>query len=577
MQNSCWFGCLIPQETRPKRRIARRLVYTPAIICAVQPVVTRLIGNFFKKLIGSGTDKPAKQATKQEGGGKVQDKPGDKSPGQRKHPRERHNGQGQEQRHRNARSQQAKTGQAEKPGARTEKQHSPKPEKQHQPKRAVKVDHGPWDIAQFPVEPVEGKTRFHDFDLELPLMRGIADLGFKYCSPIQAQSLPYALKGKDVVGKAQTGTGKTAAFLTAIIDDLLKNPITEKRYAGEARALVIAPTRELVIQIAEDAKALCKYTDLKIHTLVGGMDYTRQQRHLHDDLVDILVATPGRLLDFCGNKDVYLDQLEILVIDEADRMLDMGFIPQVRQIVRQTPKREDRQTLFFSATFTDDVHNLVQQWTYKPVTVDIEPESVANARVEQHVYLVSTEEKYTLLYNLIQQEHAESMIVFANRRDECRDLHEKLLRHGIKAGLLSGEITQNKRVSTLDSFKGGEIKVLVATDVAGRGIHISGISHVVNFTLPEEPEDYVHRIGRTGRAGKHGTSISFACEDDALRLEPIERLLGKSIKCEQPPEQLLLAPPELPPAPPRSRHNERYTNRSVGNRSGGSRNRRPRS
>lgn len=425
----------------------------------------------------------------------------------------------------------------------------------------------PWDISQFVVAPEEGKTRFHDFDLEPALMHGIADLGFHYCSPIQAQSLPYALKGRDLVGKAQTGTGKTAAFLTAIIDDLLKNPLQEKRYAGEARALIIAPTRELVIQIADDAKALCKYTDLKIHTLVGGMDYAKQQRHLHNNLVDILVATPGRLLDFCGNKDVYLDQLEILVIDEADRMLDMGFIPQVRQILRQVPHREERQTLFFSATFTDDVRSLVEQWTYKPVTVDIQPENVATDTVTQHVYLVSTEEKYTLLYNLIQQEHADSMIVFANRRDECRDLQEKLQRHGIKAGLLSGEIAQNKRVATLDAFKEGAIKVLVATDVAGRGIHISGISHVVNFTLPEEPEDYVHRIGRTGRAGKSGTSISFACEDDAFRLEPLEVLLGKKIKCEQPPEHLLLVPPELSQesrsraAQPKSRRNGSHGHR----------------
>jgi ATP-dependent RNA helicase RhlB len=403
-----------------------------------------------------------------------------------------------------------------------------------------------WDPASFKVEAVEGKTRFHDFDLPPQLMHAIADLGFQYCSPIQAASLPYALQGRDVVGKAQTGTGKTAAFLAAIIDYLIKTPLTEKPYAGEARALVIAPTRELVIQIAEDAKALCKYTELNIHTLVGGMDYSKQQKHLHNAYVDILVATPGRLLDFCGNKDVHLDQLEILVIDEADRMLDMGFIPQVRQIVRQTPHREERQTLFFSATFTDDVRNLVEQWTYKPVTVDIEPESVANAKVDQHVYLVSTEEKYTLLYNLIQQEHADSMIIFANRRDECRDLQEKLRAHGINAGLLSGEINQSKRVSTLEAFKSGDLKVLVATDVAGRGIHISGISHVVNFTLPEEPEDYVHRIGRTGRAGKSGTSISFACEDDALRLEPIEKLLGKQLKCEQPPEHLLLTPPALP-------------------------------
>lgn len=538
--------------------------------------MNRLIGNFFKKLIGSGATPPEKN--------EAQAKPAsDKSSSNKKHSDRNnrngsHNSANAQGRNKNRSSHGQRNAHPAEHKADTERSDNKahKPAQERRPKKPVKIDHGPWDISQFEVEPMEGKTRFHDLDLETPIMRAVADLGFKYCSPIQAQSLPYALQGKDVVGKAQTGTGKTAAFLTAIIDDLLKNPIAEKRYAGEARALVIAPTRELVIQIAEDAKALCKYTDLKIHTLVGGMDYVKQQRHLHDDLVDILVATPGRLLDFCGNKDVYLDQLEVLVIDEADRMLDMGFIPQVRQIVRQTPKREDRQTLFFSATFTDDVLNLVDQWTYKPVTVEIEPESVANERVDQHVYLVSTEEKYTLLYNLIQQEHAESMIVFANRRDECRDLQEKLQRHGIKAGLLSGEIAQNKRVATLDAFKSGELKVLVATDVAGRGIHISGISHVVNFTLPEEPEDYVHRIGRTGRAGKNGTSISFACEDDALLLEPIAKLLGKPIKCEQPPEELMLTPPESLPAAPRARTNERFSNRSVGNRPGGNRSRRPR-
>ncbi|UZJ46053.1 ATP-dependent RNA helicase RhlB [Marinimicrobium sp. C6131] len=434
----------------------------------------------------------------------------------------------------------------------------------------------PWDISQFPVPEVEGKLRFHDFGLENDLMHAIADLGFEYCSPIQAQSLPLALQGKDVVGKAQTGTGKTAAFLTAVIDDLLKHPIEEQRYAGEARALVIAPTRELVMQIADDAKLLCKYTDLQIHTLVGGMDYGKQQRRLHDSLVDILVATPGRLLDFCRQRDVFLDQLEILVIDEADRMLDMGFIPQVRQIVRQTPKREDRQTLFFSATFTEEVERLVEQWTHEPTTIEIQPESVATDTVEQHVYLAATEEKYPMLYNLIQQDDVESLIVFANRRDQCRDLHEKLRRHDIKVGLLSGEIPQNKRVSTLNAFKEGDLKVLVATDVAGRGIHISGISHVVNFTLPEEPEDYVHRIGRTGRAGKHGTSVSFACEDDAMLLPPIEALLGESIKCEQPPEELLAETPPMKPAAPRRRSSGGSGGRPGGNRSGGGRGR-PRS
>lgn len=523
-----------------------------------------MIGKFFKKLIGGekppGSTKavkaPAEGATAPRSHNQRPDRVDKGAADSNKNPRSRRRGGGQ------GRKPSSETG----TNTAVEK---PKPNSRHNSRKRAEAaaPAEPWDISQFDVPPLEGKTRFHDFDLEPELMHGIADLGFQYCSPIQAQSLPHALKGADVVGKAQTGTGKTAAFLTVIIDDLLKNPITEKRYAGEARALVIAPTRELVIQIADDAKALCKHTNLKIHTLVGGMDYARQQRHLHDELVDILVATPGRLLDFCGNKDVYLDQLEVLVIDEADRMLDMGFIPQVRQIVRQAPRREDRQTLFFSATFTDEVRHLVDQWTYKPVTVEIQPESVATDTVTQHVYLSSTEEKYTLLYNLIQQEDVESMIVFANRRDECRDLQDKLQRHGIKAGLLSGEIAQNKRVSTLDAFKKGTIKVLVATDVAGRGIHISGISHVVNFTLPEEPEDYVHRIGRTGRAGKTGTSISFACEDDAFRLEPLQALLGKEIKYEQPPAQLLLPTPDLPPAPRRPRQDgPRTRSRSSGNR-----------
>ena len=397
-----------------------------------------------------------------------------------------------------------------------------------------------WTPAQFKVPPREDKTRFHDLDLPDEVLHAIADLGFEYCSPIQAQSLPHTLNGHDMVGKAQTGTGKTAAFLVSVIDDLLKHPIETERYAGEARALIIAPTRELVLQIADDAKALTRYTDLKVHTLVGGMDYAKQQRHLHEQLVDILVATPGRLLDFCGNQDVYLDQVEILVIDEADRMLDMGFIPQVKRIIRQMPKKTHRQTLLFSATFTQDVLNLAEQWTDDPRRVEIEPESVATDNVKQHVYLAAAEEKYTLLYNILQQEDVDSLLVFANRRDECRRLHEKLERHGFKAGLLSGEIAQNKRVKTLDEFKSKNLKVLVATDVAGRGIHIEGISHVVNFTLPEEPEDYVHRIGRTGRAGMKGTSISFACEDDAFLLQPLEEMLGKKLPCEQPPEELLV-------------------------------------
>lgn len=417
---------------------------------------------------------------------------------------------------------------------------SAKPKKTQQRKAAQN-----WDLSQFEVPEAEGKTRFHDFNLSPELMHGIADIGFEYCSPIQAQSLPHTLQRRDMVGKAQTGTGKTAAFLITIIEDLLRNPIEEERFAGETRALIIAPTRELAIQIADDAIALSKYTDLKVHTLVGGMDYAKQQTRLHNELNDILVATPGRLLDFCSNDDVHLDLVEIMVIDEADRMLDMGFIPQVRRIINQTPKKAYRQTLLFSATFTPQVMTLMEQWTQDPVTIEIEPQSAATDTVEQFIYLTETQDKYALLYNLLKQDDVESAIVFANRRDQCRHLQESLQSHGFKVGLLSGEIAQNKRVSTLNAFKKGDLNVLVATDVAGRGIHIDGISHVINFTLPEEPEDYIHRIGRTGRAGKSGKSVSFACEDDSFNLIPIQELLGNSVPCIQPPAELLVEAPKM--------------------------------
>ena len=298
-----------------------------------------------------------------------------------------------------------------------------------------------------------------------------------------------------------------------------------------------------MVQISEDARALCKYSGLSVHALVGGMDYRKQQEKLHREWVDILVATPGRLLDFCGNQDVHLDQIEVLVIDEADRMLDMGFIPQVRRIVRMAPRSSHRQTLLFSATFSPEILDMAKQWMHEPVKVEIEAESVATDRVTQHVYLVSTEEKYTLLYNILKQEGIETLIAFANRRDECRRLHERLREHGFRAGILSGDVDQGKRIKTLDAFKAGQLQVLVATDVAGRGIHIDDVSHVINFTLPEEPEDYVHRIGRTGRAGNKGISISFACEDDAFRLPAIETLLGRPIVCEQPPADLLAQEP----------------------------------
>jgi ATP-dependent RNA helicase RhlB len=381
------------------------------------------------------------------------------------------------------------------------------------------------------VEPQTGKTRFEDLDLDPSLMRGIADLGFQHCSPIQAQILPHTLEGHDAIGKAQTGTGKTAAFLITIFNDLLNNPLEGERFLAEPRAVIIAPTRELVMQIGADAYDLGRYTGLDTATLIGGEDYQKQLQKIQSGVIDLVVATPGRLIDFMQRRDLFLDRVETLVLDEADRMLDMGFIPQVKRIVRATPRKEDRQTLLFSATFTQDIINLAQQWTFDPITVEIEPERVATATVDQRVYLVSSSERLRVLLNVLRSADAVSTIVFANRRDQVRSLYEKLRKAGISCGILSGEITQQRRTKTLANFKEGKIAVLVATDVAGRGIHVDGVSHVVNYNLPEDPEDYVHRIGRTGRAGATGVSISFASEDDAFLLPDIETLLGERLKC----------------------------------------------
>ncbi|RPH41550.1 MAG: DEAD/DEAH box helicase [Desulfobulbaceae bacterium] len=400
-----------------------------------------------------------------------------------------------------------------------------------------------WTLDAFEVDLVAGQSRFHDFDLPLTIMHGIADLGFRYCTPIQEKALPEVLAGHDLIGKANTGTGKSAVFLIAILARLLRGP--EKRGATQApRALIIAPTRELVMQIAKDGKDLAKYTGLQITAVYGGVDYQSQMEELRRKKTDIIVATPGRLLDFVGKNVVVLEHCEIMVIDEADRMLDMGFIPDVRRIIGRTPKKELRQTLLFSATVSEDVKHLASQWCVQPRLVEGEVEQVTVDTVDQLVYLVTTEEKYTILYNLIQQKADERIIVFANMKNEARRLSERLQRNGIACALLSGEVAQAKRMSRLENFRSGKVKVLVATDVAGRGIHIEGISHVVNYTLPYEPEDYVHRIGRTGRAGAAGTSVSFACEEGAFYLPSIEEFIGRKLDCVVPDESLLRPPPK---------------------------------
>ena len=370
---------------------------------------------------------------------------------------------------------------------------------------------------------------FETLNLEPQLKQAIDALGFKEMTPIQAKVLQYTLAGHDAIGRAQTGTGKTAAFLISIINDLLKNPIQHQRFRGEPRALILAPTRELAIQIESDAKELTKFAGLNVVTLVGGVDFDKQKKQLDQGFVDIIVATPGRLIDFTEQKEIWLDQIEFLVIDEADRLLDMGFIPSVKRIVRYSPRKEQRQTLLFSATFSYDVLNLAQQWLFEPVTVEIEPDKKTNADVEQRVYVVGKSDKYKLLQEILRDEPIEKVMIFANRRDQVRKLYDNLKRDCYKVVMLSGEIAQDKRLKMLDQFKNGQHNIMIATDVAGRGIHVDGVSHVVNFTLPEQSDDYVHRIGRTGRAGTRGVSISFLSEDDAFYLPEIEKAIGQKI------------------------------------------------
>ncbi len=386
---------------------------------------------------------------------------------------------------------------------------------------------------------------FASLGLSEALAGAVEAAGYTQPTPVQQRAIPAVLQGRDLMVAAQTGTGKTGGFALPVLELLFPggHPDREHRYGPkQPRVLVLTPTRELAAQVHDSFKVYARDLPLKSAVIFGGVGMNPQIQAVAKG-IDVLVACPGRLLDLANQKAIDLSHVEILVLDEADRMLDMGFIPQVRQIIRQTPPKSERQTLLFSATFTDDVMNLAQQWTTNPAVVEIEPENVASDTVEQHVYAVAGSDKYKLLYNLITQNDWTRVMVFANRKDEVRRIEERLTKDGISAAQMSGDVPQHKRIRTLEGFREGKIRVLVATDVAGRGIHVDGISHVINFTLPEDPDDYVHRIGRTGRAGTSGTSISFAGEDDAFALPPIEALIGRKIQCEMPPAELLAPVP----------------------------------
>lgn len=394
-----------------------------------------------------------------------------------------------------------------------------------------KAEHAAWDPSSFQVPEAEGKRRFQDLNLPVEILHAIAEKGFQYCTPIQALSLDHALAGKNVAGKAQTGTGKTAAFLVAILTRYLRTPEARAEKGGRPRALVIAPTRELVIQICKDADVLGKYCGLRCLAVYGGMDYERQKREVMDAPVDLLVATPGRLLDFVRSRVVDLSKVDTLVIDEADRMLDMGFIPDVRSIVNRLPPKEQRCTMLYSATLSDDVMRLARQWMEEPVSVEVESEQVTTKTVKQVVYVVTSNEKFTVLYNHIQQYPDSRILIFCNRKSTTDDVAESLARRGIRCEVLSGDVNQNRRLRVLEDFREGKVRIVVATDVAGRGLHVDDIGFVINFDFPYAAEDYVHRIGRTGRAGQSGVAISFADEDESFTIPEIEKYIGEELKC----------------------------------------------
>ncbi len=371
-------------------------------------------------------------------------------------------------------------------------------------------------------------TKFSSFDLADEIMQGIEDAGFDYCTPIQAETLPVALSGKDVAGQAQTGTGKTAAFLLATMQHLITNPAKESRNANQPRCLILVPTRELAVQVHKDAEVLGKHTDFRLGVVFGGTGYEQQRKQLEEG-VDILVGTPGRLIDYHKQGVYDLRAIQVVVMDEADRMFDLGFIKDIRFLLRRMPKPEQRMGMLFSATLSCRVTELAYEHMNNPQTVKIETEKVTADKVTQTSYMTSNDEKVSLLIGLLRHTKPSRSIIFINTKREADRVWGFLEGNGFKAAILSGDVPQNKRLRLLELFQQGELPILVATDVAARGLHIPEVSHVFNYDLPDDAEDYVHRIGRTARAGATGDAISFACERYAFSLPDIEAYIGHAI------------------------------------------------
>ena len=369
--------------------------------------------------------------------------------------------------------------------------------------------------------------RFDALTLQESVHAGIRDVGFEFCTPIQASTLPIALAGHDVAGQAQTGTGKTAAFLVATFERLLASEAPAEGQK-QPRAFMLAPTRELAVQIASDAEILGKHTGLTIALAFGGTDYEKQRRHIENG-IDILIGTPGRIIDYYKQGVFKLDQVQVAVLDEADRMFDLGFIKDIRYLLRRLPEPGKRLNMLFSATLSTRVMELAYEHMNEPELIRIEPDKMTADRVRQAIYFPSNEDKMPLLVGIIREMGAARIMVFVNMKRETEKVQAYLEANGINANAISGDVPQNKRLRMLMQFQKGELAVLIGTDVASRGLHIPDVQYVINYDLPHEREDYVHRIGRTARAGAAGDAISFGCESYAISLPDIEDYIGHKI------------------------------------------------
>ena len=369
------------------------------------------------------------------------------------------------------------------------------------------------------------EQRFDEFALPTQLQSALREAGFVYCTPIQEQTLPISLSGLDVAGQAQTGTGKTAAFLVTVITRILTFSDREPRLPA---ALIVAPTRELSHQIYEEARTLCRHADLKIAEVVGGIDYKRQADILRKG-VDIVICTPGRIIDYYKQGIFKTNGIKILVIDEADRLLDLGFAKDMRYILRNLPSYENRQSLLFSATLSYRVMELTYEYMNLPEFIAVTPETITVEGIDQSLFHIGSEKKVSLLLGILKREDWNRVLLFVNTKVGVERLSDKLKGNGLPAEGITGDLPQRKRFRLMEQFKNGRIKILVATDVASRGIHVEDISHVINYDLPQDSENYIHRIGRTARAGKTGHALSLACEKYVFHLEPLEEMLGYKI------------------------------------------------